>query len=202
MQMQVFVGKLAPDFTAKAVMPDNLIEHEFNLKNYLKGHKGVLFFYPLDFTFVCPTEIIAFNNRIGDFAARNTRIIAVSVDSHYSHLAWKNTPFSKGGIDNIQIPLVSDLNKEISRLYNVLNDDGISLRGTFLIDEKFQTRHILVNDLALGRNVDETLRTIDALIENDEYGNVCPAGWQNGAEAIKPSSEGVSHYLSSYAEKL
>ncbi len=200
--MQAFVGKEAPDFIAKAVMPDNEIEYEFSLKDYANGSKIVLFFYPLDFTFVCPSEIIAFHNRLGEFSARNTKIIGVSVDSHFSHLAWKNTPHSKGGIGNIQFPLVADLNKFVSRAYNVLNDDGISMRGTFLIDEDFILRHMLVNDLPLGRNVDETLRMIDALDFHRENGEVCPAGWNKGDEAMTPSSEGVSDYLASNAEKL
>jgi peroxiredoxin (alkyl hydroperoxide reductase subunit C) len=197
-----FVGKHAIDFTAKAIMPDNSIETEFHLKTYSKGHKVVLFFYPLDFTFVCPSEIIAFNNRLGEFAQKHTKIVAVSVDSHFSHLAWKNLPHSKGGIGNIQIPMVSDLNKQIASAYNVLTDDGIALRGTFLIDETFTLRHMLVNDLPLGRNVDETLRMLDALDHHSTYGEVCPAGWNKGNDGMKPSHEGVSDYLTSNADKL
>jgi peroxiredoxin 2/4 len=200
--MQLFVGKTAPDFTAKAVMPDNNIEPNFNLRNYSKGYKVVVFFYPLDFTFVCPSEIIAFNNRLGEFSSRNTKLIAVSVDSHFSHLAWKNTPNNKGGVGNIQIPMVSDLNKEISKAYNVLNDDSISLRGTFLLDEDFTLRHMLINDLPLGRNVDETLRTIDALDYHMKNGEVCPAGWQKGDEGMTASQKGVADYLTSNADKL
>jgi len=200
--MQVFVGKVAPNFTAKVVMADNRIEPEFNLKNYVKSHKCVLFFYPLDFTFVCPSEIIAFNNRLGDFNERNVKIIAVSVDSHFAHLAWKNTSYNKGGIGNIKIPMVSDMNKNISSSYNVLNEDGISLRGTFIIDEEFIVRHILVNDLPLGRNVDETLRIIDAIEYHSLHGEVCPAGWRKGDEAISPSHKGIADYLASNADKL
>lgn len=200
--MTVFIGKAAPDFTAKAVMPDDSIDNNFNLKQYLKGNKGIVFFYPLDFTFVCPSEIIAFNNRLGEFNTRNTRILAVSVDSHFSHHAWKSTPVSKGGIGSVQFPLVSDLNKQISIAYNVLNDDTISFRGTFLIDENFNIRHYLVNDLPLGRNVDETLRMIDALDYHNAHGEVCPAGWQKGSEGIKPTHKGVSDYLISNADKL
>jgi len=198
----VFIGKSACDFTAKAVMPDNSIETEFNLKSYLKGHKGILFFYPLNFTFVCPSEIIAFNNRLGEFAVRNTKLIGVSVDSHFSHYAWKVTPHNKGGIGNIQFPLVSDLNKDISKAYNVLTDDGIALRGTFLIDEHFIVRHLLVNDLPLGRNADETLRMVDALDYHITHGEVCPAGWQKGDAGMNPTQKGVSDYLISNAEKL
>lgn len=200
--MQVFIGKTAPDFTAKAVMPDNSIVFDFNLKQHIKGYKGVLFFYPLDFTFVCPSEIIAFHNRLGEFAERNTKVIAVSVDSHFSHLAWKNTPYDKGGISHVQIPMVSDLNKEISKSYNVLNDDSVSLRGTFIIDEQFIVRHMLVNDLPIGRNVDETLRMIDALDYHTSNGDVCPAGWHRGEEAMTPSADGVAAYLASNAPKL
>lgn len=200
--MQVFVGKSAPDFTAKAIMPDNTIEHEFNLKHYAKSHKTVIFFYPLDFTFVCPSEIIAFNNRLGEFNSRNTRVIGVSVDSHFAHLAWKNTPYVKGGIGNVQFPIVSDLNKEISKMYNVLNDEGVSLRGTFVLDEGFVVRHMLVNDLPFGRNIDETLRMIDALDHHAVNGEVCPAGWHRGEEGMTASSTGVADYLTSYADKL
>lgn len=200
--MQVFVGKIAPDFTAKAIMPDNSIDFNFNLKSYAKGHKCVVFFYPLDFTFVCPSEIIAFHNRLGEFAARGTKVVSVSVDSHFSHLAWKNTPHSKGGIGNVQFPMISDLNKTISMAYNVLNEDGISLRGTFLIDEDFVVQHMLVNNLPLGRNVDETIRMVDALHFHRENGEVCPAGWHKGAEAMTASSEGVADYLASNADKL
>ncbi len=200
--MQVFVGKLAPDFTAKTIMPDNSIDTEFNLRHYVKGHKAVVFFYPLDFTFVCPSEIVAFHNRLGEFSARNTKVIAVSVDSHFSHLAWKNIPNSKGGIGNVQFPMVSDLNKQISRMYNVLNDDSISLRGTFLIDEDFVVRHMLVNDLPLGRNVDEVIRMVDAVTFHRSHGEVCPAGWRKGDEAITATQEGIADYLASNADKL
>lgn len=197
-----FVGKEAPNFKAKAVMPDNEIEFEFDLKKYAAGGKIVLFFYPLDFTFVCPSEIIAFHNRLGEFASCHTKVAAVSVDSHFSHLAWKHMPHSKGGIGNVQFPIISDLNKFISRSYNVLNDDSISMRGTFIIDENFILRHMHINDLPLGRNVDEVLRILNAIDHHKEYGEVCPAGWSKGKEAITASSEGVSDYLASNAEKL
>ena len=200
--MNPFIGKSAPDFEAKVVMPDNSIVAEFNLKKYLKGHKGIVFFYPLDFTFVCPSEIIAFNNRLGEFSIRNTKIVAISVDSHFSHHAWKAMPVNKGGIGNIQFPLVSDLKKEISTAYNVLNEDGISYRATFLIDEQFNIRHYLINDLPLGRNVDETIRMIDALDHHTTHGEVCPAGWKKGDQGMSPTHQGVSDYLTSNAEKL
>lgn len=196
------IGHAAPDFTAKTVMPDNTINETFNLQQYLKGSKGVLFFYPLDFTFVCPSEIIAFNNRLGDFASRNTKLIGVSVDSHFCHHAWKSTPVSKGGIGNIQFPLVADLDKTICDAYNVLHEESIAYRATFLIDDNFHIRHFVVNDLPLGRNVDETLRMIDALDHHTIHGEVCPAGWEKGQQAMKPTQEGVSDYLTSNAEKL
>jgi peroxiredoxin (alkyl hydroperoxide reductase subunit C) len=199
---QIFVGKPAIDFTSSAVMPDNEIEFEFSLKEYMNGSKCVLFFYPLDFTFVCPSEIISFHNRLGEFAARDTKVIAVSVDSHFSHLAWKRTPHNKGGIGDIQFPIISDLKKQISTAYNVLNDGGVAMRGTFVIDETFTLRHMLVNDLPLGRSVDETLRIIDAIDFHRTHGDVCPAGWRKGSEAMTPSSEGVADYLASNAEQL
>lgn len=199
---QIFVGKLAADFTSSAVMPDNEIEFEFSLKKYLDGSKGILFFYPLDFTFVCPSEIISFHNKLGEFAARDTKVVAVSVDSHFSHLAWKNTPHNKGGIGDVQFPIVSDMKKEISTMYGVLNEGGISMRGTFVIDENFTLRNMVINDLPLGRDVDETLRIIDAIDFHTENGDVCPAGWRKGKEAMTPSKEGVADYLASNAEIL
>lgn len=200
--MNPYIAQKAYDFTAMTVMPDNTFEERFNLKTYLNGDKGVLFFYPLDFTFVCPSEIIAFNNRLGEFASRKVKLIGVSVDSHFSHHAWKAMHVNKGGIGNIQFPLVSDLNKEISVAYNVLNSDSVSYRATFLIDELLNIRHYTVNDLPLGRNVDETLRIIDALDHHKEFGEVCPAGWKKGDQGMKPSHQGVSDYLASNAESL
>ncbi len=200
--MNSFIGKSAPDFTAKVVMPDNIIKHDFNLKKYFKEYKGVIFFYPLDFTFVCPSEIIALNNRLGEFASRNTKVVAISVDSHFSHHTWKAMPVSKGGIGNIQFPIISDLSKEISTTYNVLNNQGVSYRATFLVDKHFNIRHFLINDLPFGRNVDETIRMIDALDHHSTYGEVCPAGWKRGDQAMNPTKQGVSDYLISNAERL
>lgn len=200
--MSVLVGKIAPDFTAPAVMADNTINEAFNLKSYLNGRIGVIFFYPLDFTFVCPSEIIAFANRLKDFHARDAEIIGVSVDSHFSHLAWKNTPVEKGGIGNIQFPLVADLTKQIARDYDVLVDESVAFRGTFLIDEKGVVRHQIVNDLPLGRNVDEAIRMVDALKFHEEHGEVCPAGWNKGSEGMQATSEGVATYLEKNAAKL
>jgi peroxiredoxin 2/4 len=200
--MSVLVGKAAPNFVATTVMPNNDIQSEFDLHKYLNGSMGVLFFYPLDFTFVCPTEIIAFNHRLGEFSARHTKVIAISVDSHFSHIAWKHTPVNDGGIGNVQMPMVSDLNKSISRAYDVLTNDSIALRGSFLIDKNGIVRHQVVNDLPLGRNVDEMLRMVDALIHHEAHGEVCPAGWQKGKDAMSPNSDGVSDYLASHADKL
>ncbi len=187
------VLKEAPDFTAQAVMPDNTFE-ELKLSSY-RGKYVILFFYPLDFTFVCPSEIIAFDKELKKFKERNAEVIGVSVDSQYTHFAWKNTPRDHGGIGDINYPLVSDLTKNIARSFGVLTDDGVALRGTFLIDKKGIIRHELVNDLGLGRNVDETLRLLDALIFTEEHGEVCPANWHKGEEAMKPTAKGVADYL-------
>ncbi|PIR32692.1 MAG: alkyl hydroperoxide reductase [Alphaproteobacteria bacterium CG11_big_fil_rev_8_21_14_0_20_44_7] len=200
--MSVLVGQPAPDFTATAVMPDNSINENFNLKEQTKGKNTVLFFYPLDFTFVCPSEIIAFNNRLNEFKTRNTQVIAISVDSQFSHYAWKQTPANKGGIGNVQFPMVADITKQIARDYDVLINEAVALRGTFLIDKEGVVRHQLVNDLPLGRNVDETLRTIDALQFHEENGEVCPAGWNRGDDGMKPNQEGVASYLDKKAENL
>jgi peroxiredoxin (alkyl hydroperoxide reductase subunit C) len=200
--MKTLVGQKAPDFTAKAVMADNGIESNFNLYNVIAGKKCVLFFYPLDFTFVCPSEIIAFNNRIGEFSSRNTKVIGVSIDSHFCHLAWKNTTLNKGGIGHIQFPLVSDLTKSISKDYGILHDDGIAFRCSVLIDEDLIVRHISVNDLPLGRDVDETLRIVDAWDHFKQYGEVCTAGWKKGKPAMQTSASGVADYLTSHADEL
>jgi peroxiredoxin (alkyl hydroperoxide reductase subunit C) len=200
--MSVLVGKTAPDFTAPAVMGDKTINENFNLKNYLNGRTGVLFFYPLDFTFVCPSEIIAFANRLDSFKERNTEIIGVSVDSHFTHLAWKNTPVNDGGIGSIGFPLVADLTKSIARDYDVLVNDAVAFRGTFLIDGKGVVRHQVVNDLPLGRNVDEALRMVDALHYHEQHGEVCPAGWNKGKQAMKATADGVASYLAKNAEAL
>lgn len=201
--MSVLVGKPAPDFTAKAVMPNNEINDKFNLKEYLKGRIGVLFFYPLDFTFVCPSEIIAFNNRLKEFKTRGAEVISVSVDSHFTHLAWKNTEVNKGGIGQVQFPMVADLTKQIARDYDVLIEGaGIALRGTFLIDKNGVVRHQLINDLPLGRNIEEAIRMVDTLNFFEEHGEVCPAGWNRGDKGMEASPEGVAKYLASNASKL
>jgi peroxiredoxin (alkyl hydroperoxide reductase subunit C) len=200
--MSILVGKAAPNFVATAVMANNDINNNFDLTKYLNGDVGVVFFYPLDFTFVCPTEIIAFNHRLGDFSSRGVKVVAISVDSHFSHYAWKETPVSRGGIGNVQMPMVADLNKSISKDYGILFNESIALRASFLIDKQGIVRHQVVNDFPLGRNVDEMLRMVDALAHHQEFGEVCPAGWNKGEDAMKPNAEGVSDYLTSNADKL
>ena len=196
--MTLLVTNPAPDFTATAVMPDNSFKEDFRLAEY-RGKYVLLFFYPLDFTFVCPTEILAFNKAVGQFEDSNCQLIGVSIDSHFSHLAWKNTPVNEGGIGKIRYPLVSDLNKAISRAYGVLLEAGIALRGLFLIDREGIIRHQVVNDLPLGRNVDEALRILHALQFTEKHGEVCPANWNKGEEAMKPTAEGVATYLATHA---
>ncbi len=199
--MSVLVAKQAPDFTATAVMPDNSFNEKFSLSDY-RGKYVVLFFYPLDFTFVCPTELLAFDHRIPEFEKRNVQVIGCSVDSHFTHLAWKNTPVDQGGIGNVRYPLVADLTKQIARDYDVLLEDGVALRGSFLIDREGVVRHQVVNDLPLGRNIDEMLRMVEALQYTEEHGEVCPAGWQEGAPAMEPTPEGVAKFLAQEADKL
>ena len=214
----MLVTKPAPEFKTLAVMPDNSIQ-EVSLSDY-KGKKVVLFFYPLDFTFVCPTELLAFDKRLGEFESRGTQVLGCSVDSRWAHLAWKNTDVNKGGIGNVKYPLLQDLDKSIARKYDVLvgaseayvetSDSaenttvggGVALRGSFLIDEDGVVRHAVLNDLPLGRNIDEMLRMIDALSYHQKHGEVCPAGWKDGDSAMKESPEGVADYLSNNAEKL
>lgn len=195
--MSNLVTKEAPDFTAQAVMPDNSIA-ELKLSSY-RGKYVCLFFYPLDFTFVCPSEIIAFDKKVDAFKEKNCEVIGVSVDSPYTHLAWRNTPRHQGGLGNIQFPLVADLNKNIARSYGVLFDESVALRGLFLIDKAGKIRHAVVNDLPLGRNVDEEIRMLDALQHVEKHGEVCPANWRPGADAMKPTQEGVAKYLAKHA---
>ena len=198
----MLVTNPAPDFTATAVLADGSIVEDFKLsENY--GEKGtVVFFYPLDFTFVCPSEIIAFSHRYEEFQKRGVNVVGVSVDSQFSHFAWRETPVEKGGIGRINFPLVADLTKNIARDYDVLLGDSVALRGSFLIDDKGVVRHAVINDLPLGRNVDEMLRMIDAQQFTDEYGEVCPAGWQKGDEGMKADAEGVAEYLAKHESEL
>jgi len=200
--MSVLVGKPAPDFTSSAIMGDNSINEKFTLSAFLKGKYGVLFFYPLDFTFVCPSEILAFEHRLDEFRKREVEVISVSVDSHFTHLAWKSTPVEKGGLGQIRFPMVADLTKSIARDYDVLIRESVALRGTFLIDRKMVVRHQVVNDLPLGRNVDEAIRLVDALQFFEKNGEVCPAGWAKGKPGMKPTTEGVAQYLSKHGKEL
>jgi len=183
----------APDFKATSVMEDGSVK-EVKLSDY-KGKYVVLFFYPLDFTFVCPTEIISMSDRMDEFSVRNAAVLGVSVDSQFSHIAWRSTPRKKGGIGEIAYPLVSDLDKSISRKYGVLVEKpGIALRGLFIIDKLGKIRHITINDLPLGRNVDEVLRVLDAIQFNEKYGEVCPANWKQGEKGMKPDQKGLENY--------
>ncbi len=194
MCMSTLVTQEAPDFTANAVLADNTFA-PLTLSAY-RGKYVVLFFYPLDFTFVCPSEIIAFDKRLADFKAKNCEVIGVSVDSRFTHYAWKNTKVEDGGIGNVQYPLVEDLTKSIARSYGVLLNDAVALRGLFLIDTKGVVRHSVINDLPLGRSVNEALRMVDALQFVETHGDqVCPANWQEGDDAMKPTADGVASYL-------
>jgi peroxiredoxin (alkyl hydroperoxide reductase subunit C) len=198
----MLVTNKAPNFTATAVLGDNQIVDDFNLYDNL-GEKGaVLFFYPLDFTFVCPSEIIAFDKRLEEFTSRGINVIGVSIDSQFSHFAWKNTAVNQGGIGQVRFPLVADLTKQIARDYDVLFNDSVALRGSFLIDKDGTVRHAVINDLPLGRNIDEMIRMVDTMLFVNEHGEVCPAGWNKGDEGMKGSTDGVAEYLSKNADKL
>jgi len=201
--MAVLVGKAAPDFSAVAVMGNNEINETFNLKKYINGKYAVIFFYPLDFTFVCPSELIAFNHRLDEFRKRNVEVIGVSIDSQFTHLAWKNTPVEKGGIGQVKYPMVADTKHEICQAYDVEFDEkGVAFRGSFLIDRAGIVRHQVVNDLPLGRDIDEMLRIVDALQFTEEHGEVCPAGWSKGKAGMKASTEGVAQYLANHSKEL
>ena len=193
------VTRPAPDFSAEAVMPDGSFS-TLRLSSY-KDQYVVLFFYPLDFTFVCPTEILAFDSKIEEFKKRNCEVIGVSVDSKFSHWSWREAEVKKGGIGRVRFPLVSDLKKSIAHDYGVLLDDSVALRGLFLIDKEGVVRHCVINDLPLGRSVDETLRMVDALQYFEKNGEVCPANWHPGADGMKPSADGVASYLAKHHGK-
>jgi len=200
--MAVLVGKKAPDFTATAVLGNNEIK-DITLSEYTKGKYTVIFFYPLDFTFVCPSELIAFDHRLQDFKSRNVEVIGISIDSQFTHLAWKNTPVDKGGIGQVGYPLVADIKHEICKAYDVEFDAaGVAFRGSFLIDKAGVVQHQVVNNLPLGRDIDEMLRVVDALQFTEEHGEVCPAGWKKGAKGMTASTEGVAKYLAENASKL
>jgi peroxiredoxin (alkyl hydroperoxide reductase subunit C) len=197
--MSLLVTRLAPDFTATAVMPDDRFDTEFSLARF-KGRYVILFFYPLDFTFVCPSEILAFDEALEEFKSRDCEVVGASVDSEYTHLAWKKTPLDQGGIGPIGFPLVSDLSKDIARRYGVLLKEEVALRGLFLIDREGVVRHAVINDLPLGRSVKEALRMLDALRFHEERGSVCPADWSRGDEGMTPTRKGVVDYLSKFAK--
>lgn len=200
--MAVLVGKAAPDFTATTVMGNNEIVENFNLKAHIKNKYAVIFFYPLDFTFVCPSELIAFDHRLKEFTDRGVEVIGVSIDSQFTHLAWKNTPVNNGGIGQVGYPLVADIKHEICQAYDVEAAGGVAFRGSFLIDKNGVVRHQVVNDLPLGRNVDEMIRMIDALQFTEEHGEVCPAGWNKGKAGMKADTKGVADYLAKHAGEL
>lgn len=190
----LLIGKTAPHFKAKAAIKGKIVD-DFSL-NDLLGKYVVFFFYPLDFTFVCPTELHAFQEKLDEFEQRNTQVVGCSVDSWFTHCAWLSTPKNKGGIEGVEYPIVSDLNKNISRSYQVLKEDeGIAYRGLFLIDKQGIVRHQLINDLPLGRSVDEALRLVDALSFFESHGEVCPANWKLGAKSMKPTQEGLVSYF-------
>ncbi|HAT40678.1 MAG TPA: peroxidase [Rheinheimera sp.] len=201
--MGVLVGRQAPDFTTAAVLGSGEIVDSYNLATAIKGKKAVVFFYPLDFTFVCPSELIAFDKRFEEFQKRGVEVIGVSIDSQFTHAAWRNTPVNQGGIGPVRYTLVADIKHEICQAYGVEHPaEGVAFRGSFLIDEEGNVRHQVVNDLPLGRNVDEMIRMVDALAFHQQHGEVCPAGWQQGDAGMTASAEGVAAYLSSHSDKL
>jgi peroxiredoxin (alkyl hydroperoxide reductase subunit C) len=200
--MSVLVTKQAPDFTCPAVLADGSIVDDFNLKTHINGKYAVVFFYPLDFTFVCPSEILAFDHRVERFKELNCEIIGISIDSQFTHNAWRNTPVNQGGLGAVKFPLIADLGGSIMGSYGVIHPDNVALRGAFLIDLNGVVRHQVVNDLPLGRNVDEIIRTLEALQFHEEVGEVCPAGWNKGDSGMKDTPEGVASFLEEYGDKL
>lgn len=199
--MSVLVNRPAPDFIAPAVLADGSIIEDFDSAS-LRGKYVMVFFWPLDFTFVCPSEIIAHNNRIDKFRALDVEVIGVSVDSQFTHYAWRNTPVEKGGIGPVEFTMVADVKHEITRAYGIEHDDGVALRASFLIDRNGIVQHQVVNNLALGREVDEMIRVIEALQFTEEHGEVCPAGWRKGQKGMKADAEGVAAYLAENAKQL
>lgn len=198
----MLVTKKAPDFIAPAVLPNNEIVENFELSKNLGKNGAVLFFWPKDFTFVCPSEILAMDHRVKEFEAKGFNVIGVSIDSEQVHFAWKNTPVENGGIGKVSFPMVADITKQISRDYDVLFNSAVALRGSFLIDKNQIVRHAVINDLPLGREMDEMLRMCDALLFFEENGEVCPAGWRKGQKGMKATAEGVAEYLKENHSKL
>jgi peroxiredoxin (alkyl hydroperoxide reductase subunit C) len=201
-KMGVLVGKPAPDFTANAVLGSGEIVPNLKLSETIKGKYGLLFFYPLDFTFVCPSELIALDNRVQQFKDLGVEVLSVSIDSHWTHSAWRNTPVDKGGIGPVKYTMVADINHEIARAYDVESAGGVAFRGAFLIDTKGVVRSQIINDLPLGRNIDEIIRLVEALQFTEEHGEVCPAGWKKGEQGMKANPAGVASYLAANATKL
>ncbi|MBV1884983.1 MAG: peroxiredoxin [Gammaproteobacteria bacterium] len=200
--MSVLVGKPAPDFTTAAVKGNGEVVEGLTLSEEIKGKYGLVFFYPLDFTFVCPSELLALNSRLDQFKERNVEVLAVSIDSHWTHNAWRNTSADKGGIGEVGYTLVADMNHEICKAYDVESEGGVAFRGAFLIDKEGQVRSQIVNDLPLGRNIDELIRLVDALQFHEEHGEVCPAGWNKGDAGMTATPDGVANYLTENAGKL
>jgi peroxiredoxin 2/4 len=196
------IGRKAPDFSAAAVLGNGEIVENFSLSEHLDGAYGIVFFWPLDFTFVCPSEILAYDARMPALTGKNTKLIGISVDSEYTHLAWREKPVKEGGLGAVGFPMVADKTKSIARDYGVLTEAGVALRGTFLLDRDGIVRHQMINDLPLGRNADEAVRMVDALQFHEEHGEVCPAGWKPGAAGMTASPEGVARYLSEHAATL
>ena len=199
----VLVTRQAPDFTCAAVLGNGEIVNNFNFKKHINGKAAVLFFYPLDFTFVCPSELIAFDHRYEEFKKRGVEVVGVSIDSQFTHNAWRNTPTENGGIGAVKYALAADVKHDIAKAYGIEHPEaGVALRASFLIDKNGVVRHQIVNDLPLGRNIDEMLRMVDALQFHEEHGEVCPAQWEKGKEGMKDSPEGVAKYLKQNADKL
>ena len=199
----VLVTRQAPDFTSSAVLGNGEIVDNFNFKKHIEGKAAVLFFYPLDFTFVCPSELIAFDHRYEEFKKRGVEVVGVSIDSQFTHNAWRNTPTENGGIGAVKYALAADVKHEIAQAYGIEHPEaGVALRASFLIDKNGVVRHQVVNDLPLGRNIDEMLRMVDALQFHEEHGEVCPAQWEKGKEGMKDNPEGVAKYLKQNADKL
>lgn len=199
----VLVTRQAPDFTSSAVLGNGEIVDNFNFKKHIEGKAAVLFFYPLDFTFVCPSELIAFDHRYEEFKKRGVEVVGVSIDSQFTHNAWRNTPTENGGIGAVKYALAADVKHDIAKAYGIEHPEaGVALRASFLIDKNGVVRHQVVNDLPLGRNIDEMLRMVDALQFNEEHGEVCPAQWEKGKEGMKDNPEGVAKYLKQNADKL
>lgn len=199
----VLVTRKAPDFTSAAVLASGEIVNDFNFSNFTKGKYAVVFFWPMDFTFVCPSEIIAFDHRFEEFKKRGVEIIGISIDSEYVHNAWRNTPQDNGGIGEVKFPIIADIKHTIAQAYGIEHPEiGVALRASFFIDKSGVVRHQIVNDLPIGRNIDEMLRIVDAFQFHEEHGQVCPAQWTKGKEGMKDNPDGVANYLKQHAKEL